>query len=238
MLGWCFKDGALLPEHRTRIVTGFATGVTDYVLADNARLMCRVDGGNANTDPLCINRVVSAYTSMVTGAPSTYVVSCTYPTNTNFIPTDCLCNFQCTNGYIKCGTNCINPALQTCVSGVPKNIVKRSLGRRCPSGLTECPAPRGGFECISIDNDLEACGGCPFVPGASSPAFGVDCSALTGVNDVSCVQGQCVAKSCARTHTLVGQECVPLVDQTPFNASLADFGPSRDLDNSKVRHFL
>ncbi|KAF8755664.1 Si dkey-21a6.5 [Rhizoctonia solani] len=75
----------------------------------------------------------------------------------------------------------------------PSGAMTRSTTSTCPYGTTRCEVKfgRGGFECVDILNSLETCGGCDN-----------DCSSLEGTNEVQCIKGQCVVKSCAGGHEL------------------------------------
>jgi hypothetical protein len=102
--------------------------------------------------------------------------------------------FICTNSYVRCGTNCINPATQVCSSGAPAPKTRRSL-RACSPRSKICPIGRIGWECIDTQNSLESCGGCP-------NAGGQDCSVLPGADQVACVDGACRISSCIRGQSL------------------------------------
>lgn len=95
--------------------------------------------------------------------------------------------------------------------------LERALVPSCP-GKKVCRTRRGShknlfhnqldkagdydaYECVDVQRDLEACGGCPGVDG-------VDCTSLEGVNDVACVRGECEVRSCERGYRLEGGECV------------------------------
>lgn len=57
------------------------------------------------------------------------------------------------------------------------------------------------WECINVLSDLESCGGC-------LGEDGIDCTAIEGVDDVSCHRGKCVVHTCAPGFSLVDGECV------------------------------
>ncbi|CAE6380887.1 unnamed protein product [Rhizoctonia solani] len=94
---------------------------------------------------------------------------------------------------------CSQPQTQTpgtcpATSGnTPSSAMTRSTMTTCPYGTTLCEVKsgRGGFECVDTLNSLETCGGCDN-----------DCSSLGGTNEVQCLKGQCVIKSCAPGHEL------------------------------------
>ncbi|KAF5375869.1 hypothetical protein D9615_008246 [Tricholomella constricta] len=82
--------------------------------------------------------------------------------------------------------------------------VKRDMGygtrKQCPQGLTACGVlgrNAKSWECINTETDLESCGGCviPLYNAQIGPE-GVDCTAIPGVSDVSCVQGGCLVHRC------------------------------------------
>ena len=131
------------------------------------------------------------------------LTSCNYPTS-NFEPTDCQCSFVCTNNYVRCGNNCINPSTQTCVSGVPQNNARRRGIRQCSPGLTLCPVGRKGWECIDTATTLDSCGGC-------WGHGGVDCTAEdSGALDIACVAGVCQSTRCQVGYNNINGTCIPV----------------------------
>ncbi|PPQ66707.1 hypothetical protein CVT26_009567 [Gymnopilus dilepis] len=126
-------------------------------------------------------------------------------------PTDCICPKPYTVCNGRCGL----------FKGCPSQYHKRAeltgpSSLKCPLGLTSCPIPgRGGeyFECVNTQSDLESCGGCinPSLPAYgyyNAQKVGVDCSALPGVSDVSCIYGKCVIHKCSYGYYLYKGECV------------------------------
>ncbi|KAJ3757790.1 hypothetical protein EV360DRAFT_45324, partial [Lentinula raphanica] len=74
-----------------------------------------------------------------------------------------------------------------------------------------CKVLNGGMECVDTMNDLEMCGGCLEPGHAEDPATGArDCSAIEGVGDVRCRQGQCEIQSCHKGFEVSkdGRTCV------------------------------
>lgn len=117
----------------------------------------------------------------------------------------------CTTGQILCNNQCYSSTGFTCASGIPTPKRKRSLRYQCGGGKTYCPAVgHSGWECIDTLNDIESCGGCadPSIP--FGPGIGSDCTAIPGVNVVSCNKGQCVVDSCRAgfVHSDDGKSCV------------------------------
>lgn len=82
---------------------------------------------------------------------------------------------------------------------VPRNVC---------GGMSACPLPGGGFECIDTSSSLENCGGCL---GIDKDA--VDCSTLEAVVSVGCVDSLCVAASCEPGFlpSIDATRCVPSV---------------------------
>ncbi|GAA5957662.1 hypothetical protein JCM3765_001471 [Sporobolomyces pararoseus] len=104
-------------------------------------------------------------------------------------------------GGIKMGT-C--PKGSTCKAGprsgqyscvadgpVPSGKIKTKRAAFCAEGSVACPVKGNlhGFECINIKSNIEQCGDCAVLGG-------VDCSALPGVDSVSCVNGFCKVEAC------------------------------------------
>ncbi|KAF9483665.1 hypothetical protein BDN70DRAFT_958174 [Pholiota conissans] len=114
-------------------------------------------------------------------------------------PTTCVCNkpYALCNG--KCGL------FKACPSGRP--VYKRDLPGgldQCPQGLTSCPVPGRGahsMECVNTKTDLESCGGCTLPSYHGHIPEGIDCTAIHGVSDVSCLRGQCVVHRCMSGYT-------------------------------------
>ncbi|TNY19231.1 hypothetical protein DMC30DRAFT_418095 [Rhodotorula diobovata] len=80
---------------------------------------------------------------------------------------------------------------------------KRSM--ECPSHHIACSTGLGdGFECIDADTNLEQCGGC------TADGTGIDCTAIFGVESVSCEAGRCLVLSCVPGLNVnaMGTECV------------------------------
>ncbi|WVR09676.1 hypothetical protein IAU60_006751 [Kwoniella sp. DSM 27419] len=80
--------------------------------------------------------------------------------------------------------------------------VERELHQFCPAGLTACKVPGDdlAYECISVDDELESCGGClnGYFDSAITEIAGTDCTTLFGVSPgaVTCAQGLCQAFAC------------------------------------------
>ncbi|KZV88356.1 hypothetical protein EXIGLDRAFT_578118, partial [Exidia glandulosa HHB12029] len=59
----------------------------------------------------------------------------------------------------------------------------------------------GDWECLDVLSNLESCGGCPLLSstltGEHHPT-GVDCTAIEGVLDVSCLLGRCAVSRCGK----------------------------------------
>ncbi|WVQ82707.1 hypothetical protein IAT38_004839 [Cryptococcus sp. DSM 104549] len=90
---------------------------------------------------------------------------------------------------------------------------------RCPAAQMACPVtpmtdkevlaagPDLTFECVSPQEDLYSCGGC------ATLGTGLDCTAIAGVNSVSCVLGTCQVHSCQPGYapTSDGEACNPVL---------------------------
>ncbi|KAL1412500.1 hypothetical protein Q8F55_000245 [Vanrija albida] len=203
-VGWCIKDGVLLPEFQKQIRDG-VTGRLDNQWV-NGPWAIRFYGGINNPNPN-LNTIARTVINTITSLVELRLPSCDgiYPVDSNFEPTGCdpQCSWKCSAGFEQCGDRaCIDPATQACPSGVPVSKLRRSEPS-CPAGATVCPTGTGGWECLNVASNLEACGGCP-----GSDAS-VDCSALPGVADVACRSAKCVASRCVRGFTLKAGVCVP-----------------------------
>ncbi|GAA5905424.1 hypothetical protein JCM5296_003713 [Sporobolomyces johnsonii] len=113
----------------------------------------------------------------------------------------CGTGLTCTkNGNSK---KCVRPPTpgpsQKAVAPKKRNVV-------CPASKTACPLSNGrlGYECVDTESNLEQCGGCV-------SEGGIDCSALPGVDSVSCISGICQIHECADDHTyhFHKRACVP-----------------------------
>ena len=87
-----------------------------------------------------------------------------------------------------------------CKCVVPsKRWHRRDLPSTCAAGFTSCPVPNSaGFECLNTLSTIESCGGC------ASLGQGTDCSAIEGVDSVSCRAGSCAVSSCAPGFSVAG----------------------------------
>ncbi|KAJ6598195.1 hypothetical protein DFH09DRAFT_1131219 [Mycena vulgaris] len=80
---------------------------------------------------------------------------------------------------------------------------QNSLGTEvCPAGTSACPVGKLDFECVSLDLDLDNCGGCV------STGEGIACGDYPGVRGAACVSGTCDVYSCHPGYTLAQGECV------------------------------
>ncbi|KAI0029562.1 hypothetical protein K488DRAFT_88599 [Vararia minispora EC-137] len=149
---------------------------------------------------------------------------CIYPEHA--IP-ECIgknpCGFSCSDGFVPSPPSnpkeCICPPPFVVCNGI---CTKEKV---CPSGKPhlkrekrwvgsgECNARGGGhmacgvfggaaraWECIDTAKDLESCGGCVFPLTPYTPV-GVDCTAVPGVADVSCMDSSCVVHRCVAGYT-------------------------------------
>lgn len=114
-------------------------------------------------------------------------------------PNGALCTIDdtCASGYCSSDGMCDEaPSSPSMKARHRRSVVNLSAAFQCggfANGLTACPLPRGGYECVDTLNSLENCGGCLNTdPGA------IDCSMLGdyGALEVACVSGACVVKSC------------------------------------------
>nr|VWO99489.1 Cytochrome P450 monooxygenase CYP52X1 [Ganoderma boninense] len=130
------------------------------------------------------------------------------------------CAFACSNGFSvdSVAGECVCEAPNAvcngqCSSSCPSAVVTperraaspfdRVANRRrmCPRGFIPCGLfeQRGQvsepWECVDAKHELESCGGC-MTPFDSLSPRGVDCTALPGVADVSCMGGACVVRRC------------------------------------------
>ncbi|WOO84261.1 Protein priA [Vanrija pseudolonga] len=206
--GWCWQDDAILPDEFAEALDALTTGTDTFrVNALYTQMYC--DGQQPGLKKAqCIALMFSDFYDALVAEG--LFSPCVWPTN-NFVPVDCLCNFSCTDGYVACGRQCIDPTIEQCVSNFPQPK-RRSLSTKCPRGYDKCALPTGGFDCVDVDNDLESCGGCPSYGDDedSVNARGVDCSVLPGVASVACVKGECRVGSCLRKHRLVHNACLPV----------------------------
>ncbi|KAA1470838.1 hypothetical protein DENSPDRAFT_775647, partial [Dentipellis sp. KUC8613] len=154
----------------------------------------------------------SAITSMVNSAASKS--QCKFPDHaTPACVSGNPCGFQCSDGFTP------SPAKKPtdCVCEPPKTVCNgRWEGSgTCASrgeGWMACGVFGGAaraWECIDTINDLESCGGCA-IPLTPYTPFGVDCTAIPGVADVSCLSGSCIVHRCLPGYmrTSDASECV------------------------------
>jgi len=115
-----------------------------------------------------------------------------YPTTPAHHPTDCVCHSPKTVCNGKCGY------FDHCSS----QPAKRDASWReatCPQGWSACGVwggiARVDYECVDVRKDLWSCGGCG-IPLLPTDPIGVDCTAIQGVHDVSCLSGRCSVQRC------------------------------------------
>ncbi|KAF9467646.1 hypothetical protein BDZ94DRAFT_1155707 [Collybia nuda] len=124
-------------------------------------------------------------------------------------PTQCVCNKPYTECNGKCGF------YYACPSG----HVKRDTHKGCQQGLTACGVlgrNAKSWECVNTQDDLESCGGC-IIPLHLGQEEGVDCTAIPGISDVSCVRGRCDVHRCMPGYEIssTGDSCVYIEDTDP-----------------------
>jgi len=107
------------------------------------------------------------------------------------------------------GTTCVLPASPAHKVRERRQQQKEVVLSLCPSGLDACsiisklgaPTSTSGYECLSLQDELEHCGAC-----------GNSCLEIPGVDGVRCAAGRCEVSSCAagyKFHDLVSGSCVP-----------------------------
>ncbi|KAF8586881.1 hypothetical protein K439DRAFT_1386452 [Ramaria rubella] len=127
-------------------------------------------------------------------------------------PTDCVCEYPNTICNGVCGY------FPYCSS----QKVKRDAKWRdatCPHGWSACGIWGGSrldYECVDVTADLWSCGGCG-IPLLSTDPVGVDCTAIPGVHDVSCLGSRCVVQRCKSGFTVSDDKttCIPTTRMTP-----------------------
>ncbi|KAL8278024.1 hypothetical protein RQP46_009656 [Phenoliferia psychrophenolica] len=79
-------------------------------------------------------------------------------------------------------------------------------------GQEACPLQGGGYECVDTGSSLETCGACSLMAGAR------DCSQISNVNVVECVQGGCKISSCMAGFKVDPKtnECVSIAGHNHF----------------------
>jgi len=194
--------------------------IPQYITANVLTLGAIIIAGKAaviaeltNMVNTCVGRTQCQYPlhsvpSCQSGSPCFF--SCTdgysgYPAGA--YPTQCVCAYPYTECNGKCGT------FRGCPSAYYAKRDVRSSDK-CRKGLTACSVPGRGqnsWECIDIHTDLESCGGCAYSElSSTSESLGMDCTAIRGVSDVSCIQGECVVHKCMPGYELGGHhsECM------------------------------
>jgi len=107
-------------------------------------------------------------------------------------PTSCVCEYPHTVCNGECGE------FEHCGSQKPKKRDAKWRDATCPQGWSACKlwgAFGQAFECVDVAQDLWSCGGCG-IPLISTDPIGVDCTAIPGVHDVSCINSRCVVARC------------------------------------------
>ncbi|KAG7529675.1 hypothetical protein FFLO_05481 [Filobasidium floriforme] len=196
----CTEAGVLTPESLARLQAQIRLSQT------NNPILNTVTGLLQNT--------VATLTGQVAATPAT----CSYPANSFPLCTGTSpagCNFGCDSGFTRCNGACI-PSTQVCPTNQARKRDQTSA-RICPQDWLACPVNSGrktAWECVQVQTDLESCGGC------AALGQGTDCTALQGVDDVSCIAGKCQANSCLRGFAINGSECSPVDTLKPRRIAL------------------
>ncbi|KAJ9094229.1 hypothetical protein QFC21_006055 [Naganishia friedmannii] len=214
------------PDSVARLDTQIVAG--DSVAGSTIDTVATLVGGLANLLGL-------ARTSGQNGVNDT-PATCAYPANSSPVCPGTAgastlpgttCAFTCDANYSACGSSYCISSTQRCVSGIParRSLTPGTLSGSlisgdalCPTGLSACyladfaSLSKGSpvsWECVNPATNIESCGGCLLpVAGLGQTVQGQDCTAIEGVDGVSCVQGACEASSCMRGYKLNGTECV------------------------------
>ncbi|KAJ7510015.1 hypothetical protein B0H11DRAFT_1957202 [Mycena galericulata] len=92
------------------------------------------------------------------------------------------------------------------------------------AGYMMCPVMTGTrrSECVDVKTSLESCGGCAGSGLLSTQPRGRDCSAISHVDAVRCVEGRCKVLNCRPNYevSVGGDSCVPAVKTSPLHHSL------------------
>ncbi|KAF8063370.1 hypothetical protein FPV67DRAFT_1672398 [Lyophyllum atratum] len=149
------------------------------------------------------------------GNPCGFTCKDGYTPYPSYNPTTCVCNQPYTECNGKCGI------FHGCPSGYVKRDLHYGTDKQCPKGLSACGVlgrSAKSWECLNTQTDLESCGGCiiPLYNGQVGPE-GVDCTAIAGVSDVSCVKGGCLVHRCMPGYevNVTGDSCIYLEDKDP-----------------------
>jgi len=109
-------------------------------------------------------------------------------------PSQCVCE----SPYSECNGKC--GLFYGCPS--PGGWYKRDnygANKLCPQGHTACGIPARSakaWECLNTQTELESCGGCVLPFNGQDGPKGVDCTAIAGISDVSCIKGRCSVHRC------------------------------------------
>ncbi|KZV98754.1 hypothetical protein EXIGLDRAFT_727079 [Exidia glandulosa HHB12029] len=158
-------------------------------------------------DLVGIDAVVDALAKILIGAAGSK--QCSFPKHASPIcSASNPCGFNCTDGYVLSGKDCVCPAPKhdcngkctdaACPTGKLSKRDLYPLENLCGPGEQLCGLWAAGphaWECLNTQRNLESCGGCVTpIPGAR--ASGRDCTSIPGVASVECVYGECVVSRC------------------------------------------
>ncbi|BGP18964.1 hypothetical protein JCM10213_004205 [Rhodosporidiobolus nylandii] len=99
--------------------------------------------------------------------------------------------FGCTSDDMCASGSCGSSAV--CVAAASQGATRKKRSIECPANEVACAIGSSlseGYECIDIQTNLEQCGGCVL------NGEGQDCTAIFGVETVSCEAGSCLVLSC------------------------------------------
>ncbi|KAF7793466.1 hypothetical protein EIP86_004578 [Pleurotus ostreatoroseus] len=187
-------------------------GIPDFI-ATNPIAQAAVNASSvAETTAVLTYLINSADNSQTCTYPDHAVPSCSidnpclftctdgFTADSDTAPTECLCEDPNT----VCNGLCGAYPDGVCPTSVPEKRKREYMMKRakCEDGYSVCgvygwqgSVSTKAWECVDTTSDLESCGGCT-VPFGSTPANGVDCTAIVGVMDVSCISGSCRVQRC------------------------------------------
>ncbi|KAF8531711.1 hypothetical protein JB92DRAFT_2690761 [Gautieria morchelliformis] len=203
-----------------------------------------------STNPL-LKIAVNLYgTGVVTNALKALINSaadhteCKYPPHAVPVCDSNPCDFTCNDGFTPYPptypTSCVCEPPYTVCNGVCGNFpscssqrAKRDAGRdaTCAKGLSVCRIRgRSSFEveCVDVSKNLWSCGGCD-IPLHPTDPTGVDCTAIHGVHDVSCLNSRCVVDRCKANFQVNADKtaCTPVTSTSPNAHVLVHNGAGR-----------
>ncbi|TBU48961.1 hypothetical protein BD309DRAFT_852760 [Dichomitus squalens] len=174
---------------------------------------------------------------------SPYSQTCIYPANSQpMCSADNVCGFSCTPPYTVTGDQCVLQEMERRThesapliayrkktwrlvkrAEAPEVMIAQSTCASHESVCDDVDGPVNGFQCIDVKTSPDSCGGCtvqsPLGDRSGSGPAGVNCTAISHADAVSCASGKCAIHTCLAGWSVNDEGTGCIEDQNTANAS-------------------